>query len=667
MADTGIFTMDTLRTAACRFTANTTIIYFNSLFSTVFDRDSEPCIGSRLLDMVPEAFHADLAALAGLTPQNPSSSVRIPIVDGKGGSIPLVWDCKADFTPEGSLRFITAFARPASDDLNYRTAIESLLKVANDPALDYDARACGILTCARNYFDMDTAHVERLSEDGAFTEVDQRGLGDITAQDRQSIPLADTALGLLIDSGKVLAVPDIGKTPHAALSEKAPLSPVALLASGIYVNRKLYGAVVFASNRPRTQQFSSQQTQYCTLVGQWLGFIIEQHRFLTELQLRERKYRHLFEDAPAMISILDASERISDVNNSWLTTLGYERTSVIGRRVTDFFAAPHANGPTPELQHDVHNVPLDLVTRDGQIVQSRLSTLGSTEATSATLAVMVDVTERNRVLLDLTNIRKTLTKANEELKRFNAIAAHDLQEPLRKIRLFGGILKSALKDTANPEIETAIEKIIDAANRLTTLVKDLLLYSRESERSYARQKVNLAPLLDEAINDLALIIADTDAQIRIFDLPEIEGDPVPLQRLFTNLILNALKYRREDINPEIEIFARTGAEESLELIVRDNGIGFKPGEERKIFAPFVRIQPEKSSGSGIGLAICKSIATGHGWTIRAENRAAGGPTSSSPWIGKRPQEPRRRQHRTNTRPRASVRRNRHEPPEPRPN
>ncbi len=614
--------MDTLVTPACRFTADTELTYVNTLFSTTCDPDSPPHVGSRLLDLVPEAFHPDIAALNALTPQCPSASIRFPIGDPEAAFSPRVWDCVADFTSEGAVRGITAIARPASGNLTYRTAVERLLRTANDPSLDDSARIRAILACSRDYFGMDTADVVRLSAGGTHAELDTFEIDGETAT--VSRPRHERTLDILVAEGPSLAISDIRQTAHADRVTDIASPPLSLLASEILVDGQRYGAVLFTGTGPRVTPFSDQQLQFRTHVAQWLGFVIEQHRALADLKISERKYRHLFEYAPAIISILDASERITDANNSWLSILGYDREAVIGRRVADFFASPSTDGTPPDLRSSVHNVPVDLIARNGQIVQSRLSTLDRSAEGSEKFAVMVDVTERNRVLLELTNIRKSLTKANEELKRFNAIAAHDLQEPLRKIRLFGGILRSALKGASDPEIETAIEKIIDAANRLTTLVKDLLLYSRESERSYARQKVNLSPLLDEVINDLALSISETGARIRIFEMPEIEGDPVPLQRLFTNLLLNALKYRREDVVPEIDVFSRRGSAGTLELVVRDNGIGFNPGEEQRIFTPFVRVQPARSSGSGIGLAICKSIVTGHGWSIHAENREVGG-------------------------------------------
>ena len=616
--------MDTLETPACRFFPDTTIAYINSFFCTAFHCDRQEFIGRQLLDHVPPAFHGAVRAISSLTPEQPTATLRFPILDPAGGQCWAIWNCKGEFAEEGSLHVVTAFARVITDDLRYRTALENLLQIANDPTLEYEERAHGILACGADYFKVDAARIVRLTKDRTGADIENFGIGEIDDHGAGTVPLEKSPLGVVLDAGPTIAISDICDTKYAHLADNGAFSLRGVLASEIYLEQRLHGAVIFGTHRPYPHRFADQHVQFCQLIAQWIGFILEQHQFVAELQFREKKYKQIFEYAPVMIYVLDDNDFVVDVNNSWLTTLGYKREEVIGKSAASFFAPQAATKAALEPEDSAHNLNRDFIAKDGSVVETLLSTPSTSTQGAPRLGVMINVTERNQVLQELTDIRKTLTQANEGLKRFNAIAAHDLQEPLRKIRLFGSLLKSALDMSVDPEVEIAIEKIIDAANRLTTLVQDLLQYSREGERVYVRQKINLSSLLDEAINDLTLSIEDTGAQIRIFDLPEVDGDPVPVQRIFANLILNALKYRREDRNPEVEIFARKNSDGKTEVIVRDNGVGLREGEESKIFEPFVRAHLQNSSGSGIGLAICKSIATGHRWSIRAENRDAGG-------------------------------------------
>lgn len=619
---------DMLEIPVCRFFTDFTIVYVNDIFCTTLQRSSQDFLGKPLRDHVPTTFHNTLNAIAALTPQEPTTSIRFPVLDAAGEQCWCRWDCKAEFGTNGSLGLITALLRVISEDLDYRGALENLLSIANDPALGYEQRARGILSKSLDYFQTDTVSILRMTDDGAIADagdfgLDDYGIGDANVLAATAGPLAKNFSDLMRDAGPTVAIHDTGRAGYARHEDYSDL-PGSILASQIYLEQDLYGAVIFATHQPRPQPFSPQQRQFCQLVAQWLGFILQQHRIFAELRNRERKYKTIFEFAPVMIYMLDEHRNIIDTNNSWCETLGYTRAEVIGKPIDTFFRQDADSETAPEAVETAANLSRSFIAKDGSIVETLVSTPHTSKTGIPELAVMVDVTERNRILKQLTSIRKTLMQANEGLKRFNTIAAHDLQEPLRKIRLFGSLLKSELTSDDDPEVDIAIEKITDAANRLTTLVKDLLQYSREGERVYQYQTLDTGALLDEVINDLAVMIEETGAKIRIYDLPEIEGDPIPLQRMFTNLILNALKYRHEDRPPELEIFARQCADKKTEIVIRDNGIGLREGEETQIFAPFHRGHSHQISGSGIGLAICKSIIDGHGWAIRAENSEAGG-------------------------------------------
>lgn len=636
--------MDMLETPACRIFPDGTVAFINSYFCKTLQRHRDNLIGRPLSDHVPAAFHPITDAMVKLSRHEPAISLSFPILDATGTRCWCVWDCKGKFDDAGALEIVTVFARIVTGDLRYRNALEQLLQIANDPALNSQERARGILACSLDYFGADIASIVGFSAAGQ-RQLDALGLAEPAlarrprkfsspgAEARQDQSDADEdlptekRLKALFGEKTTLAIADLATQDSNVGDQEndGVLTSGSILATEIVLDQPRLGAIVFTTRTAREKPFPDEKIQFCQLVAQWLAFILEQHQFLSELSFRQQKYKHLFEYAPVMIYILSADDRIIEANNSWLTTLGYRHDEVANRPIADFIAAPADDSAfSPHDDGVAGDNSRNLIAKDGSIVETQISEPGPEKSGVPRLAVMVDVTERNRALQELTNNRQTLTQANEGLKRFNTIAAHDLQEPLRKIRLFGGLLKDALDTNVDPEVETAIEKIISAANRLTTLVKDLLLYSREGERVYVKQTIDMGPLLDEVVNDLTLLITETGARIKLHDLPQIAADPVPLQRLFTNLILNALKYRHDERAPEIEIFSRQTEDEETEIVIRDNGIGLREGEADIIFAPFVRVRPQKATGSGIGLALCKSIVNGHGWTIHAENREAGG-------------------------------------------
>lgn len=633
------FAMDMLAVPVCRLFPDTGVAHANGSFRRAFGYAREELAGQRLVETAEPGHRSKFDALAALRPDSPTVSFEAAMRNGSGDTVWATWQCRGEFDSGGRLEVVTAFVRIATAEMRHRTALEQLLQVANRPELSCYGRARAMLDVCVDYFGSDASHIVRIAEDGTLTvspEFSPAGTGLLDTPARAA---ANTALDHAGERQEIIAIEDLARPGTAAGDgRRMPEGPAegdprlaegSLLAAPIYVGQRRAGLVMFVTQAPRRRPFPEEHAQLCMLLAQWLGFILEQNRNISEIKGREDKYRTLFRYSPVMIYTTDDDDRITDVNQSWQDAFGYAREEVIGRPASDFYTdRTEGLEEAEDAPDDGEDRPLRLmrnyVARNGAVVEAQVSMPRHRTPGMPMQTVMVDVSERNRVLRGLTRIRATLTQANEGLKRFNTIAAHDLQEPLRKIRLFGGLLKDSLGETADPEIETAIDKIMDAANRLTTLVKDLLLYSREGERSYARQPIALNGLFAEVVEDLAISIGETRAEVVVSDLPMIMGDPVPVHRLFTNLVLNALKYHRKGVPPHIEIFTRQDDSGTTELVLRDQGVGLRPGEETVIFNPFVRARPHETPGSGIGLAICKAIVDGHGWTIRAENRESGG-------------------------------------------
>ncbi|MBN2103623.1 substrate-binding domain-containing protein [bacterium] len=212
---------------------------------------------------------------------------------------------------------------------------------------------------------------------------------------------------------------------------------------------------------------------------------------------------------------------------------------------------------------------------------------------------------------------KELARSNKELEQFAYIASHDLQEPLRAISSYAQLLEKKLKNNRNNDINTFLYYLMEGAQRMQTMIQDLLLYSRVSRRTTFQINANLNSLIDKVIKNLSFTIKEKNASIRINTLPEIKCDPVKMERLFQNLINNALKYCNK--KPEVVISAKQ-KEAEWEFSIEDNGIGINQEYINEIFGIFKRLHSkDEFKGTGIGLSICKKIVEQHGGEIWAES------------------------------------------------
>ncbi len=171
--------------------------------------------------------------------------------------------------------------------------------------------------------------------------------------------------------------------------------------------------------------------------------------------------------------------------------------------------------------------------------------------------------------------------------------------------------------------------MLGAADRMQTLVGDLLAYSQISTRGQSFVPTDLGRIAREVIADLESAIADEGAKVEIGELPLLEADPLQMRQLLQNLLGNALKYRKKDAPPVVQLNCARVDKRFWAITIKDNGIGFNDQYTDKIFKMFERLHGRMEySGSGIGLAICKKIVQRHGGTIGAMSAPDQGATST---------------------------------------
>ena len=216
-----------------------------------------------------------------------------------------------------------------------------------------------------------------------------------------------------------------------------------------------------------------------------------------------------------------------------------------------------------------------------------------------------------------------LMRSNAELEQFAYICSHDLQEPLRMVTSFLGLVEERYHEPLDERGRGYIRRAIESASRMQRMVRDVLSYSRVGRGERAQEVFSLELVLDEALANLQMAIKRNGARIERSVLPTVRGNRLQLVQLFQNLIGNALKFRGE--SPPVIRIEVVDAGTAWRFTVTDNGIGIDPAHHQRIFQVFQRLHGrERFEGTGIGLSLCQKIVAAHGGNIGLTSNLGGG-------------------------------------------
>jgi light-regulated signal transduction histidine kinase (bacteriophytochrome) len=220
--------------------------------------------------------------------------------------------------------------------------------------------------------------------------------------------------------------------------------------------------------------------------------------------------------------------------------------------------------------------------------------------------------------MELEALNRELQEKNRDLDEFSHMISHDLQEPVRHLMVFSHRLNDNLDTRLSEKASFDLERIHAAARRMESSIAGLQVLSQADRQKMNRRRVSLESCVNSSLANLEQSVADSNANISIDPLPEVQADPALLALLFQNLISNALKYRRGE--PAVRITAQRDGDEWI-FGVRDNGIGIDARHATRIFVAFQRLhaREEYGGGSGLGLTICRKVIERHGGRIWVES------------------------------------------------
>ncbi len=350
------------------------------------------------------------------------------------------------------------------------------------------------------------------------------------------------------------------------------------------------------------------------------------------------RFRLAVEASPAAMIMVDAEGAIEFANAQTARMFGYPVGELVGQSI-DRLVPSRLRREHESLRRGFLRSPtkrpmgvgrdLNGTRKDGSEfpVEIGLTPIDGGEG-GIVLATIVNITERRKAEIELAEHARGLERANEQLTQFAYVASHDLQEPLRKIAVYAGLLEEAVKTADAAGAARATSLISASVARARRLVDNLLTLSRVGSSEAQAQPIDLRAEVESALGDLSEAIGEANVTVTLDVEPVVvRAERSQLGRLIQNIVSNAIKYRKADVAPEIAIRSERVAPRGVRLAVSDNGVGFDQDLAHAIFQPFKRLHNSGGApGSGIGLAICKAIADRNGWTLAARSRPGEGAT-----------------------------------------
>jgi PAS domain S-box-containing protein len=440
-----------------------------------------------------------------------------------------------------------------------------------------------------------------------------------------TMPVNQGICGRAVRSKEAVFVADVTTDPDH-------LNVATEVNSGIYVpflqGDNVKGVLCVETTKQDDLSLSEADLRLLSSLTDFISMAMTRTQLYQDLQRSELRYRELIENASDIIYRIDLTGKFTYANSVVKRLVGYEEAEVIGKHYLELVRLDQRERVQAfyikQLKEKLATTYLEFpaVNAAGQEVWigQNVGLVYEGERVVGMQAVARDITERKRMEEALVKQAEELSSANADLEQFAFIAAHDLQEPLRKIQAFGDRLSLKYSKVLDEQGRDYLARMRNSATRMRSLIDDLLSFAR-ANKQHKPELTSLEPIVKEVLADLQMLIEETRATISVGTLPTLEVDPAQMRQVFQNVLHNALKFRKPEVAPVITVYSHALPSGEWEIRVSDNGIGFDEQYKERVFAVFQRLHSrEHYEGTGIGLAIVRRIIEGHGGKVEVSSR-----------------------------------------------
>jgi chemotaxis family two-component system sensor kinase Cph1 len=359
------------------------------------------------------------------------------------------------------------------------------------------------------------------------------------------------------------------------------------------------------------------------VAGAFIGYnVAEVKQSRAETETERRRRASLFQNSlSAMVDLEfhDDDPVVRDANEEFRDLFAFESADVAGERLFELTSPDDEETARAMAAHlrreEIYTAEVTRPTNDGvKDFRLRLVPYSVRDEDQRAYAIYIDITPFKEA--------ERLERSNERLQEFAYIASHDLQEPLRMVSSYLGLLEAEYADELDAEADEYIEYAVDGAERMQQMVNALLTYSRVETEADPLEPTDASGVVESVLRDLELLVAETDAEVTVETLPTVMADRNQLGQLFQNLLKNAIQHAGES-PPSVNVSA-TDVGEYYRFEVTDDGEGIPESKQDEIFRIFEG--SDDPGGTGIGLAICRRIVGRHDGEIWVESEQGAGTT-----------------------------------------
>lgn len=609
------------------------IVYSNESYAELVGKSSQELLDMSIADLFADPAERD-ALFQQWSEMAPGdvAAMRATQETRGGNTIYREGTIRAIGGPDGKVVELQSTSRDATQDIRYLESLESLIDTSQSADDNYETRIGEFLTTGAAFFGLESGVLKRFAND-AFTVEAYQGVDVANFPPNVSISADQTLCAIVMERRDVLSVPNASSSPYREHPATQVYGVTSYIGAPIFKDGEPYGTVSFSSKKAQhSEGYTASQIGFIMLLSRWIGYKIERQAQLLALRRNEKELKFIFDSVPARIWYKDDKNIMLRLNETAAASMGMTVKDAEGANTYDLFpdmAKKYHQDDLEVLNSGVprHGIIEEYTPRDeahGWSSSDKIPFENDVTGERNLLVVSTDVTSLKTQELALQKLNTELALANEGLRQFAYVASHDMQEPLRKIQQFSELLNDVYQEKLDEEGQYFLSVVSESATRMSALIRDLLTYSRTSHRDLKRTDIDLNTVIKVVKQQLAVAIEEADASVEHGKLPSVAGDATMVEQLFSNLVGNAIKYRSPVRKPSVKITARK-TKHGLTVSIIDNGIGMDSQYISRIFEPFTRLQSDENlKGSGIGLAICRSVCDRHGWEIDVDSKVGEG-------------------------------------------